>query len=365
MQNAVPFHPEVNAIVESFAKIEAQHQAFARRIAETLRPHQAIIDRIAEQEAVFQRMAEKFNPMMERIRELDEASRFHQKLKNADTTLGILRQLTDAQAAFEIAFKPIRELSAVLERIQTYHVPSVTLFAPDTAAVVAHIAKGSGYHSATYRGFFKIKKAEVAVVAEVQSLPPSTASLPSRETFLAGQSAVAAQSDLRDLFPAKLKPEGQNPDLVAELDELFAREIANLDQALTKMLVGAKQAMGSNNPDSLRQVSTSLREFLKVFLTSIAPDASFHVWAQRQNLSEKEIKKLETRIRFVARNAPSTAELSFYQVDAAQLRLLINHFNEGVHWKTARFGKNDLPALVRRVEGFVATLIEIDRAYNR
>lgn len=244
-------------------------------------------------------------------------------------------------------------------------IPSLTLFSPDTAALIADISRGSGYHSAVYRGFFKIKKAETAVIASVGSIPPPTATLPSRETFLASQTAVAAQSDLRDSFPSRIKPDGQNPSILLSLDELFREEIAKLDDALSLMLAGAKDAITSNNPDRLRHASTSLREFLKRFLMSLAPDREFHPWAKAQNLAPKDLAKLEMRVRFIARNAPCAAELSFYEIDVAQVRLLLNHFNEGVHLQVPGFGKEDLPALLRRLEGFVATLLEVDRAYNR
>jgi hypothetical protein len=205
----------------------------------------------------------------------------------------------------------------------------------------------------------------VEVVVDVQKMLVDTATIPSREAFLAGQVAVVSQTDLRGLFPNKLTPEGQNAELIASLDESFAQEMTALDGKLWSMLAGAKAAATSQNPDQLRHASASLREFLKYFLMLIAPDAEFERWVQNEQMSAKDSKKLEARIRFVLRKARTPAELSFYQVDAAHLRLLLNHFNEGVHEQSPRFGKGDLPALIRRVEGFVAALIEVDRAYNR
>jgi hypothetical protein len=154
MSAVIPNHPEVNAIVASFAKMQAEQEAFARRMTESLKPHQALLDRISEEQAVFKRMARSFDPILEKVREFDEVGRFHRKLANADSILAMLRQLEESRVAMEKAFSPARELSEVLAKIQAFHVPSVTLFAPDTAAMLADFARTSGYHSATYRSFF-------------------------------------------------------------------------------------------------------------------------------------------------------------------------------------------------------------------
>jgi hypothetical protein len=361
-----PAYRKMNLELTAFARFREEQEQFARQIQAALRPHGALLQQIADQDLLFKRLTSAVNGPFDQIAKAAEFFRKqNEEIANIGKSFASLSQFAETQAAIAKALRPLHHFSEAIALIERYHVPCLELYAPDTSSLMAHIARGSSFEGATYRGFFRMKQAEALVVNSVTEVPVPVATLPSRETFLAAESAKISQSTLRQCYGSPIKAPEKGDDVIVSMDQFLGEELSCLDRELLKMLAGARAAIVSKNPDRLRQVSTSLREFLKGVIMQLAPEEIFLAWAQAEQITEKNAKKLETKIQFITRNAKVPQELSFYQIDAGALRLLLNHFNEGVHRNTARFDEKHLPALIRRVEGFVATLIELDRAYNR
>lgn len=352
-------------IREAFAKLQREQQNAATVLREAFAPHRRVIDQFEEQRALLRRMAENYRPYVARLSVPNEVAVMKRIAENAGSAFTALREAAKWQSSIMDATAALRTHAKAIAEIQRFRTPLMTLFDPDTAPLLEHYRRTSSYYSAAFRGFSKVQQAEVKVVAQLAALPVETATLASREVHLAGQVAVVAQVDVRSAFGKNGEPPGQDPGLLASLDELFATELPTLDSALTTMLAGAKEAIASRNPDRLRQASASIREFVKGVINTLAPEAAFKAWATKRNLNEKRIRAVETRVAYILRNSPTDPERSFYEVDVQQLRLLLNHFNAAVHVSKPDFAERDFAPLIRRVEGFVAVLIEVDRTYNR
>lgn len=207
-------------------------------------------------------------------------------------------------------------------------------------------------------GFYQIRHEDLGVNEPITA---SLLAIPSRELFLSGDACLAFKpSERRDP-----EWEAERESLREEID-LYSRPtlemiLADLDERLVELWRGAHDAAQAGGSDSVRHVLTSLRELYSHLLRLLAPDAAVRDWSTQDSDFSKGRPTRPARLRFALRYVRSPSLMKFLELDMKGVAELVDLFNRGAHGIDPPLSPQELPFVVRRVEGFLCALVEARR----
>lgn len=139
------------------------------------------------------------------------------------------------------------------------------------------------------------------------------------------------------------------------IDEL----VAEFDESLCPLLLGAREALRSSNPDKARHVTTSLRELFTQVLHALAPDAQVLQWITDPRLVEDGKPTREARLRYICRAIDHDPLTRFVDHDVRGTITFVRSLNEGTHKTTSRLTSHQLASLVARMESLLVFLLQV------
>ncbi|MEI9898050.1 MAG: hypothetical protein WDN28_30380 [Chthoniobacter sp.] len=191
-----------------------------------------------------------------------------------------------------------------------------------------------------------------------EELSATLAAIPSRELFLSGDACLVFE-DVEPLEPAaEQEREAARAEIDAYVWPTFEMMLADLEPQLVVLWNGAREAASSHRSDCARHVLTSLRELYREMMNRLAPDTAVSAWStEPADFVNGQPTRL-ARHRYALRNLRSPALKRFLELDMKFVSELLGIFNRGTHCLESALSENELPFMIRRVEGFLCALFE-------
>lgn len=135
--------------------------------------------------------------------------------------------------------------------------------------------------------------------------------------------------------------------------ETLEYRLANIDPDLPNMLLGARAALKTPNPDRARHVIVSLRELVTHVLHRLAPDESLRTWTNDASLFENGRPTREARLLYIHREIRSgilSKPIDFHvKGGIALIRIL----NRETHVASSRLTDKELLVLFSATESLL------------
>jgi hypothetical protein len=221
--------------------------------------------------------------------------------------------------------------------------------------IKASFSSGFIDFSSSYKNLFK--SFEVPETS-LFMLPPSISELPTIEFF----NGV-------DLLETTIEEENQDD---YEEERIIVREeirestndsvivqLREVNEDWITMLEGAKQSLGSTNPDKTRHCITSLRELVREVMDYLSPDDQIKDWSKSKEDYHDNKPTRRAKLRFITRNINHDALSDFVEKDIAAILAAIKIFQAGTHVANSKLTEPQIAALIARVESTILFLFSV------
>lgn len=212
----------------------------------------------------------------------------------------------------------------------------------------------AGFPEFALRGYTDLQQTGADFITTIDPPAPADTLVADRELSLAGAVAVAATEVDAPVV------ETRTLQIVESIDAVLTNQLGKLQPGLVEHWQGARDAMATANPNRVTYVYLSLRELAKGTVNALVhpEEATFQAWVKAQPSGKVS---LDWKARFLFRNTQLPA--GFTEADARWIIELFAHLNrEGVHRDGAPAQSDaELRAILRRVEGWLASLIEVSQ----
>jgi hypothetical protein len=140
-----------------------------------------------------------------------------------------------------------------------------------------------------------------------------------------------------------------------------------IDRNLPDLWKGALQAMGSDNPDKIRHMITSLRELYTHILHILAPDEAILKWDEKQMNFYNGRPTRRGRFLFICRNlnGSNSQFAKFLKSEIDTTLLMIDLFQGGTHSIKPIFSMPELEFIKIKAETTLRTFLMIEFEINR
>lgn len=229
--------------------------------------------------------------------------------------------------------------------------------------------RGFGLPSATIA---KLENAVAGLASQYSRLtasiqiPPGLMRLPSAAIFGATRELYVTGHALAAIcIPGKPGTERDECDILLaaqaeQASSVCASLLRDIDPALVKPYLGARDAMQSNNIDRARHVLASLRELWSHLLRALAPDRDVLSWVQSDNdemlYNGKPTRR--TRVMSICRRIDHLPLVEFTIWDTTALVKFIEFLNR-IHELDPGLNDEELNAVILRTESWIVYLLQI------
>lgn len=197
---------------------------------------------------------------------------------------------------------------------------------------------------------------------DIFSLPPVTLELPSVELFNETsllESVTAQDTENIELVDQKQEIKEQ---IQADIDSKLINLLKEIDNNLVSMLEGAQFALQSDHPDHVRHFAASLRELFTHVLHTLAPDSELERWTNDSAHYHKQRPTRKARMLYICRSINKEPLTEFVEMDIETTIAFLDLFQGGTHKITTNYSKEQLTAMLIRMEGILRFLLEIESA---
>jgi hypothetical protein len=182
--------------------------------------------------------------------------------------------------------------------------------------------------------------------------------------------SIARQAPIVELFAASsasaalvgAETEAPPESISAHLDAITLQiepGLVRVDSRLVETYRGAANVISRGGPDHVRHFAVSLRELLTHVIHQLAPDEELRSWSgatQDDYYNGRPTRRL--RLRYIFREASSTAYTAFVEDDIKRTIEIIDLLNADTHRIMNDGDATVLRLVLRRVEGLLAILLE-------
>lgn len=193
---------------------------------------------------------------------------------------------------------------------------------------------------------FDEEPAEIVAV-----VPPEVFRALDLDASMSGEAEAGVENERRSLSEATT-------------DELTAL-LAKLDTELVNLLLGARAAVKSANPDRARHVCVSLRELLGHTLRRLATDADVREWTQDPIHYEQTKPTRKARMLCLYARIDGRPLRKFIAADVRAAVELIDVLSTGTHVAALNASDAALDVLFNRAEGMLLLLLKLGAARAR
>lgn len=138
--------------------------------------------------------------------------------------------------------------------------------------------------------------------------------------------------------------------------------LKSLDPSFSNMLLGAEQAIYSQNPDHLRHFASSHRELSTHILHLLAPNDEVKKWTKDPNHFDKDGKPTrKARLKFIARNHNNKTFVDFLIKDFENQMALLN---ADEHRESQEYTDQELNALHMRFLSMIGFFMQIVTSHS-
>jgi hypothetical protein len=187
------------------------------------------------------------------------------------------------------------------------------------------------------------------------SLAPSVTTLPPVEFYHNSRLLEAISISKKDSSAEALF----NKEIVYEADYELEYLLSLLDPSLIKQWRGAKGALDSKNPDSVRHFSISMRELLNAIIHKLSPDDAVKAWTKRPEHFKDNRPTRRARLLYICRNVNHAPFGKFLDKDIDAFLACNDIFQEGTHAIDAPFSRSLLDELRNRAGSSIRFLVRI------
>ncbi|MGB3477577.1 MAG: hypothetical protein WBB67_00270 [bacterium] len=195
----------------------------------------------------------------------------------------------------------------------------------------------------------------------IKAVPQSYFSLPHVVAPLLGEEMFLAIHQAEILDPqAEIPTEeiGYLNEIAPDKDQLCAA-LALIDPSLKKMYLGALDAIKSNNRDSVRQSSVSMRELITQVLHCLAPDEEFFKWNQKDSNLDKGRPTRKGRLLYIYKDVCSNEFVDVLEKDIPVFLEYMKTLQACTHALNPPLTKLQLESLIIRLSHHLATFLSI------
>lgn len=194
----------------------------------------------------------------------------------------------------------------------------------------------------------------------IDRLPPALSSAPPVEVLFEARLAWVTsvdedESDADEDFSAHAS--NVTAGAAQAIDDLLGR----IDQGFVSMLMGARAAARSGNPDRGRHVATSIRELITAVLHRLAPDDRVLRWATDPHHVHNGRPTRKARLSFICREVDHGLFTPFLEADYKATVEFFDACNAGTHRLPLAFTDAQLGAMVARAEGLLFFLVTLGK----
>lgn len=150
---------------------------------------------------------------------------------------------------------------------------------------------------------------------------------------------------------------GEALDKLSSVDD----ELAEFDDRLLSLIVGARQALTSENPDKPRHVTTSVRELFTHLLHLLAPDEKIKAWSTDDDYYYNNRPTRRARLLYICRQFSCDPLTEFVQNDVKAALTFVDSLNAGTHVVQSRLTTKQLSAIVYRMESLALFLLKVSK----
>ena len=196
------------------------------------------------------------------------------------------------------------------------------------------------------------------------SFPPIVSGGPPVEIYtnVRALDALSGQRHQEEDSGFELEVSGNIDD---EIEASLEALLSEMKPGVSVMLRGARDALGSGNPDRGRHVTVSLRELFSHVLHTIAPDKEVKEWVTDPNHLKDGRPTRAARVLYVCRGINHGPFTQFVASDVKASIDLIDLFQRGTHEVASVYSDYQLRTLVIRTESALRFLLLTWRALGR
>jgi len=147
------------------------------------------------------------------------------------------------------------------------------------------------------------------------------------------------------------------PEIREDIENSLEELINLVNPQIKQLLLGAKEALDSKNPDKKRHIVVSLREMLTHILNSIAPDKEVASWTSESSHFHNNRPTREARLLYICREINHGPFVQFVSKDVESHIKFIRLFQRGTHKIEIDFTNQQLETLIIRSEALVRFLL--------
>jgi hypothetical protein len=197
---------------------------------------------------------------------------------------------------------------------------------------------------------------------DIFSLPPITLELPSVELF--NETSLLESVTTQDAENIELVDQKQEikEQIQADTDSKLITLLKEIDDNLVSLLEGAQFALQSDHPDHVRHFATSLRELFTHVLHMLAPDSELERWTNDSAHYHKQRPTRKARMLYICRSINKEPFTKFVERDIEATITFLDLFQGGTHKIATNYSREQLTAMLIRMEGTLRFLLEIDNA---
>lgn len=195
----------------------------------------------------------------------------------------------------------------------------------------------------------------------ITMVPPIVSSGPPVEVFTNAGVLAALFRPIKQAKSSDFEIEASSDienEVEASLDDLLSA----LNSDFRRLLQGARDALGSDNPDRARHITSSLRELFTHVLHTMAPDLEVKEWSSDPTHFHDGRPTRAARVLYVCRRINHGPFAQFMGTDVKASLDLINMFQRGTHEVASGFTSGQLRLLVVRTESLLRFLLLTHRA---
>jgi predicted pPIWI-associating nuclease len=156
----------------------------------------------------------------------------------------------------------------------------------------------------------------------------------------------------------------QRDGLASGVEDELQGLLADLEPELVTMLLGARAAEQSGQPDRARHVCTSLRELFGHVLRTLAPDEAIKAWSADASHYHEGRPTRNARMVFIYRSVSSSPLRKFIDADIRAAIELVDVLNNGTHVARFAVDEKSLRILRCRLEGVLLMILKVAEASN-
>lgn len=302
-------------------------------------------------------------------------------IKNISSNNEIFKQTFLASKGWEEQLRSLRtglDSSDLFKARLSYHLTGISQTTLLTQVSLLNLPKekignvlkiDAGLKSDLYNSFIDLSKSYVNLFksfekspAKLFSYPPIVSKHPPTELFISTDFLEKISIEELELKELIVEKRNFRKQVYAETENALQTDLKRVDESLITLLVGAKQALESNNPDRARHLTISLRELFTQILHRISPDEAIKRWSNSPEHFSNNRPTRKARLQYICRAINHGPFTNFVESDIKTSLEFLDLFQRGTHEVKVPYTDIQLKALLIKMESLIRFLIEISKS---